>query len=189
MIFYAYLEKKLLFKNKFKNRDEPLPFCAGTTRADVKSFGLEEMETVSRAMQQVRIHDYANKDDFVIRINTESDDIVMAKVLPAATLHETLATVRRRIKDRDSTYRRPNVEKLDTLVIPKINFGIDRRYSEIIGRMFLGSIYSVGEAKQQVRFMLNEAGATLVSEVVMGAWLSNGDEEVEDPNSLAGASC
>ena len=173
VVTYAYLEKNLPFKIKFKDLRDPLVFRFADQEVSVDSFGFEKLLGTDTMTRQVTIHDYQSKDDFVIRLATRSEDIVLAKVAPEATLAETLAAVRRRIEASKGRYHRSYVEDRDTLIIPKMNFGIDRRFDEIVGQKIKGSGQFVGDARQIVRFMLNEAGARIVSESVGVAYFSD----------------
>ncbi len=72
----------------------------------MKAFGIENVETrseLSPFQSQVDIVDYVNGDNFIILLKTvggQKDEILLAKIPPAATLGETWRIVDDRIKAR-----------------------------------------------------------------------------------------
>jgi hypothetical protein len=178
---YAYLFRTLPFKDRFKRLPEPLPF--GT--AKVASFGLRKMghdRDDFRIAGQVAILDHKSNDDFILALQPKdrSEQIVLAKIAPGATLQKTIEMVRSRVKANlvdpqnagSEEYTKRLLERLlaldESVVVPVLNFELLQEFDELVGK----EITSTGPlesmpivlAVQSVRFRLDEYGAVLKSE-------------------------
>lgn len=168
ILVYAFLLKDLKFEHKFESLGMAILF-KGDDR--VKAFGIEKYtfnEQQVKIAEQVALMDYRNENDFIITLKSGSpqDEIVLAKVTPEKTLLETVKSVFRRLHTTSSM----DLERNDTLQIPKLDFDILREYSEIAGRKVLNtrfSGYSISKAIQSIRFKLDEEGAFLKSETAI----------------------
>ena len=193
ILSYAYLEKNLPFDTAFDVIDEPLRFAADTP---VQSFGIWDGDA---AKDQVVVLDYTNPDDFIIKLQASpkvdkalaagtpiqhariTDEIILAKVSPAATLLETVDAVFARTgADNFKKARQAGDEEkihllmpfLDStakekLQIPKIDFDLLQHFGELEGMHFSNpgfSSYIIGQAIQAVKFQLDETGAKLSAE-------------------------
>lgn len=161
IISYAFLYKNLQFEKEFENLEETLLFNG----EGVKAFGIRKHSEKTKDMaNQVEILDYRGKDDFVIKLNSKSnDDIILAKTAPSKNLLETISA----IDKRENTSKTPTMRDGEHLIIPKFDFDITHRYSEIIGKTFLNKgfeEYMISEAFQNTKFKLSEKGAVLKSE-------------------------
>jgi hypothetical protein len=172
IVSYAYLEKMLPFATAFDRLAEPLVYRGGGRPTPVKSFGVNPfVDTPGRnemIKEQVTVLDYAGVDDFVIRLETTSDEITLAKVRPQDSLEKTIETVRRRATRPIQAKVRNRLADGEVLVIPLLAFNVRRDYREIIGRPLLNTGYAGRDlvvARQVIRFMLDETGARLQSEV------------------------
>jgi hypothetical protein len=177
---YAYLQKTLPFPVKFDRLPKPLQFQAKRGRGPVASFGIQDFDEhglrAERLTEQVTILDYVSDDDFVLRLSTKTDEIILAKVTPQKSLADTIDAVMQRILQPIGKQVQPTLQKKESLVMPKIALNIDREYSEIVGNTLQNQGWSdfyIGGAMQSTRFLLNESGARLESE----AWIAvaNGD--------------
>ena len=111
-------------------------------------------------------HMNPNPDEFVVELKTKSPDdrLILARVNPCATLEATVGYVQEWIE-------RSNPSRIDPLVdlaVPKLDLDLRRAYHELEGRRVL----NVGgepilDAKQDIRFRLNERGAMLKSEATI----------------------
>lgn len=161
IVAYAYLFKNLRFAIPYENSHR-IRF----TGKPVRAFGIEEHgRKTARMGRQVVIHDYVASNDFVIELRTRSrgDRLVLAKVKPAETLHETV----RAVLERVGVGRPEKMVKRDILKIPKLNFNVTRRYDELIDLDLTnpkGMGYFIRDALQNLRFRLDEKGAVLKSE-------------------------
>jgi hypothetical protein len=171
IVAYAYLQKTLPFRTAFDRFAEPLMFHGKTGVSPVGSFGIKAF--VDRPgrneaiKEQVTILDYANDNDFVIRLDTRSDEIILAKIAPRESLSETLDAVQHRIEQRKGDSRRSKLLEEESLVVPIIALNIARDYTEVCGRPLLNDGFTgqrVAVAKQVIRFLLDETGARLESE-------------------------
>lgn len=167
LFFYACLFKSLAFKNQFQPGEQPLLF--GTNR--VTAFGIEAHAPHEHLLrEQVQVIDYQQTTNFIIELRTKSaaDRLILAKIPPKGTLTETVNEVRQRIETRSG-----DPIWFERLVIPKIDFALVRIYDELIGKhpaLKNASRWpdlSVSDAKQIIRFRLDERGALLKSEAVM----------------------
>lgn len=170
---YSYLAKTLPFESAFKCLEEPLDFAG----MQVKAFGISQylkaQKDEAKAAQQVIIHDYLDNDDFVIELKTTSDldRLILAKVVPSATLAETVNMVADRISRDGATI---DLMQGSDLSIPILDFHVVREYSELCGRTIVsrnatvnGSTISL--ATQDIRFRLDERGALIKSRALMAA--------------------
>lgn len=173
LLLHAYLLKSLRFETAFDDLPQPLAFRAASGNTLVRSFGIRSLDDSDvrgeQLQAQVRILDYASDDDFALQLTAadSKDVIVLAKMMPAATLDDTVTKVRSRIAKPDSLHTETRILNDESLTIPRLIIGVERRYSEIIGRDIIGSTLYVGEAVQTVRFRLDETGALLESEALV----------------------
>jgi len=168
IVAHAYLFKNLEFAIPF----EPLERSGRFRGEHVRAFGIADHGRKTKKIgRQVLILDHASGDDFVIELRTKSagDRLILAKVPPKKTLLETV----RHVLARTGGGGRERLVKGDSLVVPKINFDLTRRYTELIGRPLVnrkGHGYPVVEAIQRARFRLDERGALLTSEMHLFAF-------------------
>jgi hypothetical protein len=175
VIAYAFLQKNLPFAVNFDVLPEPLVFHATGGDVRVKAFGFKELGKASGAAEmlkkQVAVLHYASDDEFVIRLKPEKDEIILAKVRPGATLADTLQSVQKQVREQAGKVPRPIPEDDETLIIPRLAFNVLRRYDELIGKRLQNTKWpdtTIVEAQQVVRFLLNESGARMESEVIIG---------------------
>ena len=157
---YSYLFKNLAFRNHFSMSEQPLRFAG----FDAQAFGFETHRKTKqqKAAAQVTIYDYKNTDDFVIEIKTESsgDRLILAKVHPDSTLHQTIAQVAHRLQTAGLP---PGAES--SMKIPILDFKLTKDYNELVGVFFCG--VPIVMATQVIRFKLDETGAKLKSEAAI----------------------
>ncbi len=165
IVAYAYLYKDLEFPTAFERLDEPLHFD-GTA---VQSFGVGPYKSAQQPMyEQVAILDYRSEEDFAIELRTKtaSDQVVLAKTAPRATLQETVDAVLARVKAATPS---PMLVG-DRLQVPKLNFDVRWVFNELMYRKLLVRNPNVAPdlwvlaAEQDTRFQMNEAGVKLRSE-------------------------
>jgi len=173
VLVYAYLLKTLPFETAFDSLEKPLEFRADGGPVAVASFGIEELDDVNargKSLQsQVAILDYLSNDDFVIRLSPYGarDEIVLAKVNPLATLEETITDVQKRIAKPDSRHTVWEILRTEPLIVPKLTIGVERQFSELMGRDIAGTNMFVALAAQTICFRLDENGAVLESEAAV----------------------
>ncbi len=181
LIAYAYLQKTLPFRTPFSSYAKPVRFEFLSGAMPVACFGFEELDpSRHRAYSQVRVLDYISDDDFVIQLGTRTDVIVLAKVKPKATFERTLIDVQTRV--RSGPAKRSGLEKGETLAVPKMQLNVRRDYAEILNKKLVDHPqWTVGQASQIIRFLLDETGASLESESVFLP-AKNGHGEKKEEN-------
>jgi type II secretory pathway pseudopilin PulG len=174
LVAYAYLQKSLPFASKFDSLPQALRFHDAAGESIVKSFGVERYANnrdLNSPREQLTVIDYISDNNFVLRLaTTAADDIVLAKIPPAATLEQTIAAVQKRVA---VTRRAPRLEPMtvdDRLAVPKLAVGISGSFPELLGRHLKNpgwEDYFLSRALQLIRFRLDESGAKLVSEALV----------------------
>jgi hypothetical protein len=168
-VAYAYLFKDLAFPQPFLD-GEPITFL----KTSVASFGFtgEPSDLRDKLVKEVTICSYNSADDFVIKLKTKvgDDELILAKIPPKSSLHETIQTTMDRVAASDGST--PGFS--DMLSIPKLNFDLRRDFEELEGLVLnpspaakIKSNLVIAKAEQLVRFQLNEKGAVLKSEAVI----------------------
>lgn len=168
IVAYACLYKKLDFSNPFERLAEPLTF----DNVLVTAFGLGPYKaSLGTIYPQVRILDYQNENDFVIELKSKSsgDRLILAKIQPGHDLQQTVSGVESRIASKHEEQAATN----DLLAVPKLNFDLQREYSEIEGLRLIPRSAKVAKdlvllsAVQSTKFEMNEEGVKLQSESSM----------------------
>lgn len=158
LLFYSSLEKNLKF---------PTPFAKLGTwklgRRAVPWFGFTpEMQNTGLLLEQVRVHHYQAKNDFLIEISTTGagDQLLLAK-LPLAP--KTSGEISRRILTRLQA-NPPQARGEDLLAVPNVAALESVRLSQLEGRRVTGTGMFLRLALQTIDFRMDEKGARLRSE-------------------------
>jgi hypothetical protein len=169
IVTYAYLFKNMEFAKPFERLDKPLGFA----NSKVSCFGVGEIYKGGHVdmCDQVLIHDYNDSEDFVIELLTKSpvDQVILAKINHGQTMEATIAHVLERISGENTLKMRAG----DILKIPKFNFDIHRKYSEILYKELkiknpkIAQDLLLMSADQLIRFKMDEKGVKLLSESSM----------------------
>jgi hypothetical protein len=169
ILAYAFLTKRLPFARPFEDFAEPLPFYGSSGHRPVEAFGILHYtgDKHGALHEQVDVIDYRSHRDFIVRLNSAdpADEIILAHVQPERTLLKTFETVDARVGSHQSERLAPD----DVLQIPKLDLAIDHQYESLVGRYLENrgfEDYFVAEARQDIRFRLDECGATARSEGV-----------------------
>jgi hypothetical protein len=173
LYIYSYLSRNMPFAEDFETPSSIEFHAAGRIR-QVPAFSatFDPDKAKDRAWRkQVTVLDYRDDDDFVLRLNTtlEDDELILAKVKPEGTLAATLEAVERRVKAAGEKSRGDEAgmpEEGDHLQVPMISLGVERDYPEVTKREFQNSQLpdlGIGEARQGIRFYLDQRGARLES--------------------------
>jgi hypothetical protein len=170
---YAYLAKVLAFQEAYDRLEKPLEFKLPDRDVKVAAFGTECFSGDSprkiALCKQVTVLDYQNDDDFIIELKTSSknDRIILAKVDPKTTLRETIQAMEKRIENSTLKEWMKEPAELESLKIPVIALGVEKKYQELIGKWLRNRGWEnmyIGEARQGIRFQLDERGARLESD-------------------------
>ncbi len=158
LVFFAALHKHLEFPQpfgklgKWRLGDKMVPWFGFTPEAT----------DAAPLRRQVKVHHYGDRNDFVIELATrqDADQLLLAK-LPdrPATPDEAGRDVIKHLKP-DA----PAAEFRDLLAVPNISADETAVFSELHGKTVPGSGRFVRDARQWIRFLMDEKGVKLDSE-------------------------
>ena len=165
---FAYLYKDLAFATPFDRQREPLPWRGEEgEKAPLQAFGILKVDgrTPKELTSQIQILN-DRRGEYIIELKTTSkqDRLILAQAEPKATLQETLDEVRARVKASRQPF---SIQVTDQCLIPCVRIALERIYDEILGRKVLNPKlegHVVADARQNLRFSLDEKGATVKSE-------------------------
>lgn len=170
----AYLQKSLPFHDVMQRFSKPLPFMHGDQVTNVKSFGWpsssREGTPAYVLTNTVEVSDYTGTKDFIVLLKSDSrrqDEIILARIKPAATLRATWEAVAARLKQPISDHVVRELRGMDELQIPIISFGVTSPVSEVIGLSIPTATKPdrfIADARQTMRFRLDEYGAELIAD-------------------------
>lgn len=180
----ASLHKNLPFETQFDRLPQPLRFRESDATVNVLAFGRTKTSLPGLA-DQVIVRDHVSDDDFVLEIITSTkhaDSVLLAKIQPEATLESTWQSVKQRV-ERSSRHRGKHTQlsEVDELAVPLLRFHLGTTFTELVGRRIETSDVgrTIVEARQSIRFRLDEKGAELIS-VAEGAVVSDNGHSVEE---------
>ncbi|HLX60481.1 MAG TPA: hypothetical protein VKX17_04275 [Planctomycetota bacterium] len=169
VLAYAYLFKNLAFATPLDKQKEALAWRGDEgANAPLQAFGLIKVGGANAgAAKQIQIVNDKH-GEYIIELKTKSDadHIILAQVTPGATLKDTLDAVRKKVVKPD---RAPfAIQVSDQCLMPCVGIDVTRVYNEIIGKNILNAKlangYFISDARQDIRFKLDEKGAVLKSE-------------------------
>jgi hypothetical protein len=167
-VAYGYLRKSLPFETLFEPRLGHLTFAGGKKR--VAAFGVNHDTTypdAAKALAQVTAWPVGQEGEFILEFAVKGgkDRLVLAMVEPRDTLASTWEAVRA----RTATFPGETLGAGNDLAVPKLNFEVSHRFGEIIGGTCSGNLSGqvISEARQTVRFSLDEGGADLESHAII----------------------
>jgi hypothetical protein len=173
----TYLQKSLPFPDVMERFPKPFPFKHGDQSTDVKSFGWPSSNGEGSGMpvlkETVEVRDYTNRDDFIVLLKSDSakqDEIILARIAPAATLRATWEKVTDRMSKPKADQVVHELRGIDQLQIPIISFGVTSPVTELIGlKLPLATRPDrfIVDARQTIRFRLDEYGAELIADMQM----------------------
>ncbi|HEY5313759.1 MAG TPA: hypothetical protein VIK18_14625 [Pirellulales bacterium] len=169
---YSYLARDLPFAEEFELAPTMTFGAPGGIEVAAFKATFNSHKAKDRALRkQVTILDYRGYDDFIVRLNTtsEHDDLILAKIKPEETMAATLEAVEQRIKasgEKSSGDEAGLPRESDFLTVPFISLGVERDYPELTKRGFENQAMRgllIGQARQGIRFYLDQQGARLES--------------------------
>jgi len=173
-VAYAYLFKLLRFSHPFERHKQAFAFQHSKQVSRVASFGSRGDDSLTghhaaELSAQVRVLSYASPDDFVIALYPEEhgDEIVLAKLCPGHTMHETIGLVQDRITNHAVHIEDQNWNaNEEPLWVPIIHLRVHGRFSELEGRPFKTPHFTgtIVWTRQDLRFRLDETGALVESQ-------------------------
>lgn len=169
ILAYAYLRKEMSFPAAFEGDGRPLRFRNSRGEALVEGFGIGAAggPEQNERRDQVEVIRCGGSGDQVVRLRTgdPADEIVLADIPPGKTLLETYEQAESMI----GSSRPGKLKDGDILLVPVVDLSADHSCTELIGLHLLNEgfeEYFVCEARQDVRFRLDESGAGISSEGV-----------------------
>lgn len=170
----AYLQKSLPFHDVMQRFSKPFPFMHGDQVTNVNSFGWpsssEQGGHQPALANTVEVSDYTGTKDFIVLLKSDSrrqDEIILARIKPAATLRATWDAVATRLKQPISDQVVRELRGMDELQIPIISFGVSSPVSEVVGLSIPTATNPdrfIADARQTMRFRLDEYGAELIAD-------------------------
>jgi len=172
----TYLQKSLPFLEALQRFPKPFSFQHGEEISNVHSFGAppgSETDDKPVFTDIVEVCDFVSREDFVVRLKTDSarsDEIILARIKPEATLRKTWHTVADRIQKPMAPKVVRDLRRMDHLQIPIISFGVTSPLGDLIGLGIPTSTNPdrfIADARQTMRFRLDEYGAELIADTQM----------------------
>jgi hypothetical protein len=169
-VLYAYLYRRLKFKEWFDRMEEPLGFQGSSGIEPVENFGIAKFSGGTSRQENLReqltVLDYQSDNDFIVQLHAfDSDDrLILAKIAPSMTLVETVAAVERRIVERTDKVESRRLIDDESVIVPVIDVDLVQRYPELRGKRLRNAgweSHSIGEQVTRLRFRLDESGATV----------------------------
>lgn len=171
IVAFSFLNKNLDFEHSFEEYKQPMAFYTDEGRESIEGFGVYKYSSKpehQKIKEQVEVLDYVSYRDFIIRLNSKAtdDEIILAKVVPGATLLDTFKNVQARVAAGKPKF----LGKNDILQIPKFDLAMSHSYSSLLGvhlanKGFEG--YFFAEAAQRLNFRLDESGAKVKSDAII----------------------
>ncbi len=166
-ISYAYLLKNMKFAKVFEDT-APINFRSNGTTTQINSFGITIGSDMYKDLsKQVQVYDYKSDDDFIVKLLPENtnEEIILAKVEPDATLHNTYE----KVADRIENSKPSDIGFKDSLRIPEVDVKVYDEFEELHDAINNQSLagFNISKACQNVKFTLNKRGASLASEALI----------------------
>ncbi|MFN0053116.1 MAG: DUF1559 domain-containing protein [Planctomycetales bacterium] len=173
----AYLQKSLPFIDVMERFPSPLKFHNGDEQSAVHSFGWSSSEdpgeTKEVLKETVKVRDFVSNEDFILVLNSASprnDEIILAKIPRGGTLQSTWLGTADRLQTPLGDALTPELRAFDQLQIPIISFGVVASLTELVG-LGVPTVDKpdrfIADARQTIRFRLDEYGAELIADTQM----------------------
>ena len=175
ILAYSFLLKILTFEKKFEALGNHLYFSGEL----VDAFGIKKVndDTEEKLKNQVYVLHYKNPDDFSVSLRTQSQNVIILVKTPTVDTIENIIELNETLIEASlkTSLERPEfrLQKNESLMIPKIEFDLEHHFKEMIGQdLYVDgehADYYIADAVQFIKFVLNEEGAKLRSEMAMFA--------------------
>lgn len=160
---YAMLKKKFEFPKEFTELEDG----KFGNYENVKYFGINET-TDEQVREQVQVLYYNSKEDFAIKLLTQSNDEI---IISKGSQQDTFLTMYQEIMQKSKEFKgTQGFSKTDTLKIPNIAIHLKEEITELENKPFLfsnGDSYYIEKALQTIEFELNKKGGEIKSEAGM----------------------
>lgn len=184
---YACLVKSLPFVTQMDRFPSALRFHDGSAATEVISFGrmAEAKEGLGEVVlrDQVVIGDYVSDDDFVIVLNSSSqqtDEIILARTAPGESLRSMWSEVDKRLQSPHPHRVHADLHNAERLEIPILGLGLSKRFEELEGLSVdnAPAANHIAVARESILFRLDERGAEIIAEAESMYVGENGFAEV-----------
>ena len=186
----AEFNKSLPFEIELNSYDNKLNFKG----KNVASFGINGYADYPQ-LQTVQIVYYKNDDNFIIKLlpRNMNHEIILFKTDKVfnsmAAMNDEILKLSKIGKEEQKNeklqWKYYFSDRKDEVVIPKFKFNIETNYKNLEGSEFnttTQEYYRISTAWQRTAFILDEKGAEIESEAVMGVSIGIIEEEPEKPN-------
>jgi hypothetical protein len=161
LVFFASLKKDLEFPQPFGKLGT---WKLGKRKVPWFGFTPEQKDT-GPLREQVRVHHYGAKDDFVIELLSKStgDQLILAK-LPATpkTPGDASRSILKRLRAKA-----PQADGADLLAVPNTVVEESAEFTQLEGRRVAGTSQILRKALQTIDFRMDEKGVKLKSEAAL----------------------
>ncbi len=181
ILAYACFKIAMKYQIAFLNDEEPMVFRDGSgKKTKVKSFGIrKEGARYDTMRNQVGTFFHDGKGHYAVDISTTMQpyQVILACIEKQATLQQTLDHF-----DKAASVSKDTLSfgKDSILSVPTMEWSIDHRYQELIGKVAHGprlpDAIQFQEALQRIEFRMDRKGVSISSSMRMDAILLNGDE-------------
>ncbi len=160
---YAMLKKQFEFPNVFSELENG----RFGNYENVQYFGIDESSD-QQLKDQVEVLYYTSKDDFAIKLMTQSnDEVVLAKGCEQNTFGKMYENILQRTQNYEGN---SSFSEEDCLKIPTIKFDLKEEIKDVENQPFYfadGSEYMIDKALQTIQFELDKKGGKIKSEAGM----------------------
>lgn len=155
--FYSMLKKDFKFEVQFDKLPNA-PF--GSNPKEVKYFGINK-ESDNSLRRNVRVIDYKNKNNFIIKLLTKGEDeVILYRTDEDKTLDKYW-------NDIISYNKETPLGDEDNLKVPYFDFFYKTNFPEIEGKTIKESGFAIDQALETIDFKMDEAGVKLKSEAII----------------------
>lgn len=165
--FYSMLYRRFEYPKEF----DKLKNGKFGKEDNIEYFGITN-DTHELVDNQVKVLFYKSKEDFAIKINTNSKDEIVFYKNPKG---DTFKSIYENMNKEISQYKgRTIFEERDTFKAPYLNFNVKREYSELEGKEFITKDKNtaiIAKALQTIKFSIDEKGGEVKSEAGMDVML------------------
>lgn len=158
---YTMLKKEFEFPKVFTKLEDG---TFGKYEKNVKYFGINN-STDEQVKSQVEVLYYNSKEDFAIKLITNSNDEV---IISRGNNKNTFLEIYNQIQENNKNYKgNKKLGKNDKVQIPNIDLNLKKEFEELENKPFLfsnGDEYEIEKTLQTIKFSLDEKGGKIKSE-------------------------
>ena len=158
---YTMLKKEFEFPKVFTKLEDG---TFGKYEKNVKYFGINS-STDRQVRNQVEVLYYNSKEDFAIKLITNSNDEV---IISRGNNKNTFLEIYNDIQENNKNYKgNKELGENDKVQIPNIDLNLKKEFEELENKSFLfsnGDEYEIEKTLQTIKFSLDEKGGKIKSE-------------------------